>query len=104
SARLLRLLVIVVHTPRSITLNGKIAVELVQEGEEALVVARRHLEEGEQFPVAAARFSEAAIDERTKIRTREIVRFERLVHGGPEALALREPAPQYVRRRRHCRQ
>jgi hypothetical protein len=63
------------------------AVVLVEEGEEALVVAGRHPEQFNQLPIVALRPLQSGLDDLSKVGLRELAIDKRGVHDGPEALA-----------------
>ena len=81
---------------RAIRPDGQIAVLLIQERMEALVVGRWQAEHAEQRTIAPTSVFETAMDQRRKIISRQLVRLERLVHDRPEVFAGDQPIPQSI--------
>src|SRR5688500_16099925 len=77
--------------------DRQVAVLLIQEGVEALVVARRQVEQTDQRAIASARLLQSAIDKRRQFGARDFVRTERLLHDLPEVAAAHQPVPQVLR-------
>src|SRR5215208_4621616 len=88
-----------VRAARTIRGHREVAALLIQERVKTLVVALRQIKQREQRPIAAARFGQAAVDERRQISARELTGLERLTDDGPEILARLHSSPQRVRSR-----
>ena len=80
----------------SVWTDRQIAVLLIQERVEALVVSWGQSKHAEQCAIASSRVLEATMNQRCQIIARQLVRLERLMNDGPEVLTCNQPIPQSI--------